>query len=335
MLRFCFARERYLCGMSGSTLVIAHRGACGYRPEHSRAAYELAIAQGADAVETDVVSSSDGVLVVRHENELSLSTDIASRPEFRSRHRSQDIDGELVTGWFTEDFTWDELSTLTCAEPLPLLRPDCVEFAGTPILRLADLMQILDEADASVALVLELKHATHFERLGLPLEAALARELEVARWRRDDERLIIESFELSILRIVSELGIGAKHVYLLDDTGAAPDQVALLGAHAPTYASQMMLENLPALVQAVDGISIPVSIAVSDEGHRVIERCHELGMAVYTFTLRPENKFLPVVWRLGFDPRAMGNWQGFFDEVLDSGVDGVFVDHPDLVGHRP
>src|SRR3954454_16332942 len=106
-----------------SPLVIGHRGAPGYRPEHSRSSYDLALAMGADAVEPDVVVSRDGVLVVRHENEISGSTDVADRLEFARRRTTKTIDGVEVSGWFVEDFTWDELSTLRCRERLPQLRP--------------------------------------------------------------------------------------------------------------------------------------------------------------------------------------------------------------------
>lgn len=317
--------------MPGSVFVIAHRGACGYRPEHSRSAYELACTLGAHAVEPDVVMSRDGVLVVRHENELSGTTDIASRAEFASRRRRAVVDGVPLTGWFTEDFTWDELSTLHCAEPMPTIRPENTRVEPEKLLRLADVLEIVDAGANSVHAVVELKHGTYFDELGLPLDDALTRELELAGWARDDERLILESFELDVLQRCRSAGVGASHVYLMDTDGIAPDQLARLGKGAPGYAAQREPAQLAALALAVDGISIPVDLLMSEEGRDTLDRAHALGMTVYTFTLRPENRFLPEECRVGSNPGAWGNWQEYFDAVVATGVDGVFADHPDLV----
>lgn len=319
--------------MTVSPLVIAHRGASGYRPEHSREAYLLAIEQNADAIEPDVVVSKDGVLVVRHENELSASTDIARRIEFASRYRTAMVAGETKSGWFAEDFTWDELSTLQCAEPMPRLRPESAATAPTPILRLADVLAIADSASGSLSVVVELKDATHFADLGLHIHLALERELEVAGWKRDDPRLILESFELAGLKACREEGLGTSHIYLMDTTGTAPDQLKL-GANAPSYEDQRRLANMSQLALAVNGISIPVDLLCSSEGAQLLARCHDLGMVVYTWTLRPENRFLPHEYRIGFDTNSWGNWSEYFDVVLATGVDGVFVDHPDLVTAR-
>ena len=320
--------------MSSPCLVIAHRGASGYRPEHSREAYDLAIAQGADAIEPDVVATRDGVLVVRHENELSTTTDVASRLEFASRYRSQIVDGVVVTGWFTEDFTWDEIASLQCTEPMPILRPVSANYVDSPVLRLADVLDIANESSRAVTVVIELKHATHFARLGHHLDQLLERELERAGWSREDQRLTIESFELGVLLACRERGIGNRRVYLLDAEGSAADQVAEFGAEAPTYEDQRQLDNIRELSLFVDGISIPVSLSLSAEGDSLIRRCHDLGLVVYTWTVRAENKFLPDGFRDGVDPRAFGRWEEFVDSVLATGVDGVFSDHPDLVRSR-
>src|SRR6187402_535365 len=143
--------------------VIGHRGASGYRPEHSRSAYELAIALGADAVEPDIVATRDGELVLRHENDISGTTDVARHPEFAARRTTKTVDGASITGWFTEDFTWDELSTLRVVERLPALRPHSASFDGLqPMLRLRDLLTILDDATRAVDLVAEIKHPSYF-----------------------------------------------------------------------------------------------------------------------------------------------------------------------------
>lgn len=151
--------------------MIGHRGAPGYRPEHSRSSYELALAMGVDAVEPDVVAKRDGVLVVRHENEISGTTDVAEHPEFADRKTSKSVDGQPLTGWFTEDFTWAEMSTLRTRERLPALRPSSAGFGDTePILRLVDLLDLVREGAAAhgrdIGVVLEIKHATYFAGMG-------------------------------------------------------------------------------------------------------------------------------------------------------------------------
>ena len=167
-------------------LVIGHRGAPAYRPEHSRSSYDLAFAMGVDAVEPDVVVSKDGVLVVRHENEISGTTDVADRPEFADRRATKMIDGAELTGWFTEDFTWDELSTLRCRERLPKLRPSSATFDDEqPVLRLRDVLDLVRAASLEqgreLGVVLEIKHATYFSSIGWDVAALVAAELRRGR----------------------------------------------------------------------------------------------------------------------------------------------------------
>src|SRR5690606_19309606 len=157
-----------------SPLIIGHRGAPGYRPEHSRSSYELAFAMGVDAVEPDVVATKDGVLVIRHENEISGTTDVAAHAEFADRRTTKRIDGQTLTGWFTEDFTWAELATLRTRDRLPKLRASSASFDGAqPILTLTDLLQMVREASfehgREIGVVLEIKHATYFSSIGLDL----------------------------------------------------------------------------------------------------------------------------------------------------------------------
>jgi glycerophosphoryl diester phosphodiesterase len=317
--------------VSTAPIVIAHRGASGYAPEHTFEAYRVAIEQGADAIEPDVVFSSDGVLVVRHENELSSSTNISSKIEFASRYRSQVINGEVVTGWFAEDFTWAELQTLTAVEPHPSVRTEAASVTGQSILRLADVLTLAAEAPRAVAVVVEIKTPTYFESLGFAVEDALLGEFALAGWDKQDERLIFESFEVTVLRRLRESRIGRGHYYLIDEAGTAPDLLAVLGAKALTYPEQRRPESLRALGKSIDGISIPVSLFETDEGADLVRLCHDLGLKIFCWTLRAENKFLPDRWRQGFDPKAWGNWEGYFSSIIATGVDGVFADQPDLV----
>lgn len=198
-----------------SPRVIGHRGACGYRPEHTEAAYRLAFDLGADFVEPDIVSTKDGVLVLRHENDISATTNVTAHPEFSRRRTTKMVDGVAVTGWFTEDFTWAELATLRSVERLGAFRQESQSFDGDyPILRLRDLFAIVDQvADSSVrtlGIVAEIKHATYFASIGLPLDELFAAELSRAGWAEERERLIVESFERTVLRQIYERGVRAE-----------------------------------------------------------------------------------------------------------------------------
>lgn len=319
------------------TLVIGHRGASGYRPEHSRASYSLAFALGADAVEPDIVATRDGVLVLRHENEISGTTDVAAHPEFASRRTTKRIDGTNLTGWFAEDFDWDELATLRTVERLPDVRPNSATFDGRePILRLDELLQMLD-ADAAatgrrVKLVAEIKHATYFATVGLPLDELVAAELR--RWDSPD-RVIVESFEQTVLGQLRERGVEGRYVYLLESRGSAPDLSAQFGRKALPYSAQLTDAGLARLAGDVDGVSVDKSsLLTSGRGAAtttdLVDRAHDAGLDVFTWTLRPENRFLAETHRDGGDPARWGDWRREFELVLASGVDGIFVDHPDL-----
>ncbi|WP_438854157.1 glycerophosphodiester phosphodiesterase family protein [Agromyces sp. M3QZ16-3] len=334
--------------------VIGHRGASGYRPEHTEAAYRMAFAFGADAIEPDLVATRDGVLVLRHENEISGTTDVASRTEFASRRTTREVDGRQLTGWFTEDFTWAELATLRATERLGGIRPHSASFDGRyPVLRFRDLLGLLDAAtDESrriIRLVAEFKHATHFAALGLPLEELFAAELSAAGWGRGDDRIISESFEPGLLdRLVSE-GVRGTRVLLVEDRGAPFDLVAAEGSAARTYDSFVSERGLLALGGLVHGVSVgkgrlvggrpePVEGAPPRRrgpdaplrGSDLVDAAHAAGLAVYTWTLRPENRFLAPEFRRGSSRGGWGDWLGEFTRIMDTGVDGVFVDHPDL-----
>lgn len=361
-------------------MVIGHRGAPGYRPEHTRGSYELAFQLGADAVEPDIVATKDGVLVLRHENEISGTTDVADHAEFTDRRTTKEVDGAALTGWFTEDFTWEELSTLRARERIPALRQHSSTFDGHyPLLRLRDLLELIDrtgEGTATAAgsarapgLVAELKHATYFDAAGLPLDELLLAELADAGWS-DRPGVVVESFEHTVLVRLHERGFRGRRVYLLEGTGAPADRVAALGASAPGYDSDLSLRGLYALGSAaasaaarVDGISVETSQVLSsgsvsvalfgeDDGADVgavtsdlVDLAHSAGLAVFCWTLRPENAMLPAEFRTDAgdparsdpargDPArsdaAWGDWRRYFSILLHSGVDGVFADHPDL-----
>ncbi|OUE23353.1 glycerophosphodiester phosphodiesterase family protein [Clavibacter michiganensis] len=331
-------------------LVIAHRGASGYRPEHSAAAVRLGFAQGADAVEPDLVASSDGVLVIRHENELAGTTDVADRPEFADRRTTRLVDGVERSGWFTEDMTWAEIRTLRCRERIPAVRPDSATHDDEEtVLSLPDLLRIIDQESARhgrpLGMVAEIKHATHFAALGLPLDELFARDLRAHGWADDASRLTIESFERDALLRVRAHGVEARLVYLLEGRGAAVDEVARHGDAAVTFDEQLTDGGLAALAEEVDGISVGVERICPAVGFRapdgagasspapvsdLVERAHRVGLTVFTWTLRPENAFLPRPLRGPGPKSAHGDHGAHWGRLLDAGVDGVFADHPDL-----
>jgi glycerophosphoryl diester phosphodiesterase len=318
-------------------LVIGHRGASGYRPEHTRSAYELAFRLGADAVEPDIVATRDGVLVLRHENEISGTTDVASRPEFADRRTSKLIDGARLTGWFTEDFTWAELSTLRAVERLPQVRQASASFDGLePMLRLSDLLGIIDDAsgERQRIMVAELKHATYFESIGLPLGELFASE--VSGWATD-ENLIVECFEQTVLGKVRERGVPGRVVFLAEASGSPADLVAQFGSKALPYSAHLTNAGLARLSSAVDGVSVDKHLLLSTDAAGTttttdfVERAHAAGLEVYTWTLRAENKFLSKGMRRGSSARDYGDWLDEFRLILGTGLDGVFADQPDLV----
>lgn len=315
-------------------LVIGHRGASGYRPEHSESAYRLAFAMGVDAVEPDVVATRDGVLVVRHENEISGTTDVADHPEFADRRTTRVVDGGRQTGWFTEDFTWEELATLRTRERLPDIRPSSASFDGSePILRLVDLLGLVREASLEhgreIGVVLEIKHATHFAAAGLDLVPLVARDLVATGWADGGPPLVVESFESTALARLSEAGVRATYVYLLEAEGKPADLVARDGDAAVGYAASASPEGLAALVGVVDGVSVDKRMILADGG-ALVRDAHERGLLVYTWTCRPENAFLHRRYRGAGGKAAFGDYEGEWEELRTSGVDGVFVDHPDL-----
>ncbi|MGX1793333.1 glycerophosphodiester phosphodiesterase family protein [Microbacterium sp. NPDC055312] len=315
-------------------LIIGHRGAPGYRPEHSRSSYELALVMGVDAVEPDVVATKDGVLVLRHENEISGTTDVADHPEFAGRRTTKRIDGVSLTGWFTEDFTWAELSTLRTRERLPKIRRSSATFDdGQPILRLTDLLDLVragsDEHGREIGIVLEIKHATYFDSIGLDLAPLIERDLRAGGWADGDLPLIIESFESTILHRLQKTGIAASFIYLIEATGAPFDLVSARGDDAPDYASAVTPDGLDRLAGSIDGISVSKRMLLAS-GNTIVADAHARGLRVFTWTCRPENTFLDSRFRIGKAKSAFGDYEAEWREIADTGVDGVFVDHPDL-----
>lgn len=327
------------------TLVIGHRGASALRPEHTLEAYRKAIEDGADLIEPDLVSTHDGVLVARHENEISGTTDVASRPEFAVRRTTRTIDGERVTGWFTEDFTLAELKTLRARERLPELRSrDWDDRFDIPTLT-----EILDLAAAEsaargrvIGLAPELKHPTHFASLGLAMEVKLLDTLN-AHAHGVAAPVIIQSFETANLRVLRERiprGSNLRLLQLYGDPNKKPYDTVVAG-NPRTYASMATPEALREVATYADAIGPHYLALAPREGDggitrsALVEAAHAAGLKVIVYTFRPENQFLPGDYR-GLGGPAARNDGGSIRQIRDAivlGIDGFFTDDP-AVGRR-
>ncbi len=289
---------------------------------------------GVDAVEPDVVATKDGVLIVRHENEISGTTDVAEHPEFADRKATKRVDGEALTGWFTEDFTWDELATLRSRERLPEVRPSSATFNGSQaILRLTDVLDIVRDGSIEhgreIGVVLEVKHATYFASIGLDLAPLIERDLRAAGWADGELPLIIECFESTILGELNARGITASYIYLIEASGRPYDLLVAQGRQALTYKATVTPQGLDGLVGQVDGISVNKRMLLTP-GNSIVADAHARGLTVFTWTCRPENAFLSAEFRGAGGKSAYGDYEAEWGAIARTGVDGVFVDHPDL-----
>jgi glycerophosphoryl diester phosphodiesterase len=320
-------------------LVIGHRGAPGYRPEHTLASYDLAARMGADYIECDVVSTRDGVLVCRHENDITGTTDVADHPEFADRKTTKTVDGASLTGWFTEDFTLAELETLRAVERLPEVREENTLYDG--LFRVPTLDQYLDErADLSrelhrqVGAYIETKHPTYFDGLGLSLEEPLLADLREAHLDTRRAPVFLESFETANLRELDSAGVRVPLVQLLAATGAPADLVA--AGDPRGYADLSTAAGLAGIAEYADAVGPDKSqvIPVGPDGTlgeptSFVSDAHAVGLLVHPYTFRNENDFLPPALQEGSDPADYGKALTEEERFWAAGVDGVFTDQPD------
>ncbi len=321
-------------------LVFGHRGASGYRPEHTLAAYELAVEQGADYIEPDVVSTKDGVLVARHENEISGTTDVELHPEFADRRTTKTIDGRSITGWFTEDFTLAELKILRAEERIPATRPGNTAYNGQfevpTVEEVIELAEDLSEtAGREIGIAPETKHPTYFDGLGLSMEEPLAELLAEHDLDDADDPAVIQSFEISNLKHLEGM-VDTPLVQLLDSTGNAPYDQVVAGTGV-TYDSMLTKRGIKDIAKYADWLSpyklwvIPRTASNNlGEPSNVVDRAHRVGLPVVIWTMRAENSFLPAECRVGTDPIAIGDLACEVRAYLEAGVDAFFTDHPDL-----
>ena len=317
-----------LDGRVSVPLVIAHRGVPGERLEHTRPSYLLAIEQGADYIEPDVVSTSDEILVVRHENEISGTTDIAERPEFAARRTTKVIDGVTHTGWFTEDFTLAELKTLRCKERIPDLRPANVALNGIEqILTLDEVLDIAETAggEAPAGVYIETKHPTYFEGLGISLNDLLIETLERRGFNDPRSTVVIQSFESANLRALRP-HTPATLVQLMSGRGAPADFV--VAGDRRTYADLRTTDGLAFIAEYADAIGPLKDLVVEPGGGSsgLVDDAHAAGLDVHIWTMRSENNFLPPELRKGTDMADHGDALAEYFALFEAGVDGLFSD---------
>ena len=305
-------------------LVIAHRGASGERPEHTRAAYELAIDQGADFIEPDLVMSRDGVLVVRHENEIGGTTDVASHPAFAARRTTKTVDGRAVTGWFSEDFILAELKSLRARERLPELRHANAAFDGRePFLTFEEVLDIA--AGAGVGVAPELKHPSYFAELGLPMEDAFVAALERRGLTGADAPVIVQCFEVGALQRL-RARIDTPLLQLVAATGCPFDRPELSYAAMTTSAGLAEIAGYAGWIGADTALIEPAPGAPT----ALIADAHAAGLKVAGWTFRAENIFLPPDDRIGDDPAAHGRLRERLARFAGYGLDAAFMDQPGL-----
>ena len=328
-------------------VVLGHRGCSALRPEHSLGSYAKAIADGADYIEPDLVVTKDGVLIARHENNIAETTDIEAHKEFAARKTTKVIDGISQTGWFTEDFTLDEIRTLRAKERMTGdgLRSESHGYDGMfRVLTLAEIADFLAAEAAArgrtIGLIPEIKHSTYFAGIGLPMEDRFVREIAASRYLQTAP-VILQSFEVGNLKALrATLGDmpNLQFMQLIDDDALRPADVAKAGGTL-TYGQMLSAEGLAAIAAYADWVApwtrqlIPLGAdGKLGEPRAVIADAHRSGLLVGCYTFRPENQFLAADWRNDAGPNTR-NPDGSVAEIrryLAEGLDGFFTDDPAL-----
>jgi glycerophosphoryl diester phosphodiesterase len=324
--------------------VMAHRGSSALRPEHTLAAYAKAVMDGADFIEPDLVCTRDGVLVVRHEDEIGATTDIAQRPEFADRRTTRTIDGQSETGWFASNLSLAELKTLRARERIPQVRPDSAIYDGR--FQVLTFDEVIDFAAAlsatlgrDIGLIPELKHSTFFASIGLPLEERFLQAIAAHEYTRRAP-LVVQSFEVANLKWLRERMGRPANLRLMQLTGdprVVPADIAAGGGNA-RYADITSAVGLRELARYADIVAppIPVLIPWDADGRlqgpasSIIRDAHAAGLQVGTWTFRPENQFMAADFRnaAGANARNVAGSVAEIQNLIEAGIDGFFTDDP-------
>ncbi|MFD5824572.1 glycerophosphodiester phosphodiesterase [Lentzea sp. NPDC060358] len=319
-------------------IVIGHRGASAYRPEHTLAAYELAARTGADFIEPDLVPTKDGKLVARHENEISGTTNVDTKPEFAGRRTTKTIDGVAITGWFTEDFTLAELKTLRAKERIPAIRPRNTLYDGR--FEIPTFQEVIDlskrlsrELHREIGLYPETKHPTYFQSIGLALEPKLVDLLNRNGLNRSSAKVYVQSFEVANLKQLNR-SLRVPIVQLVNGSGAPYDFV--VAGDQRTYADLVTPAGLREVRGYADGVGLTKDLIIPRDANgflkaptTVVGDAHKAGLIVHSWTFRNENSFLPADFRSSTDPAAYGRAFEEYELFFKQGIDGVFADNPD------
>lgn len=330
-------------------LVIGHRGASALRPEHTLASYQKAIDDGADFIEPDLVSTKDGVLVTRHENEIGGTTNVSTLTQFADRKITKNIDGKDLTGWFTEDFTLSELQQLKARERIPEFRP--ANTAYNDLYPVPTLEQVIELVEANykktgkiIGLYIETKHPTYFKNQKLAMEDTLLKTLAKYKYTRDIAPVYLQSFEVSNLKYLKDqldLHKTIKHAQIIQLYDAKTSQPAdfVESGETKTYADLATAQGLKDVAKYANGVgpSKGYILNFNDKGSvqttSFISDAHAAGLKVHPYTFRPENNFLPKPLKCSQDKPAERCPTGAlkeFEAYFKAGVDGVFTDDPAL-----
>jgi glycerophosphoryl diester phosphodiesterase len=319
--------------------IVGHRGAAGYRPEHTLASYELAARMGADYVEPDLVTTKDGVLVTRHEPEISGTTDVAGHPEFADRKTTKSLDGVATTGWFTEDFTLSELKTLRAKERIPSVRQRNTIYDGrfeVPTFQeVVELVKRLSrELHRDIGIYPETKHSTYFRKQGLALEPKLVDALSRNGLNRRGAKVYVQSFEVTNL-IELHRTLRVPLVQLTSAKGAPFDFVD--AGDPRTYADIVSPTGLREVAKYAAGVGPDKSQVIPRDPAgfllaptTLVGDAHRAGLVVHPYTFRAENSFLPADFRSSAIPSEYGDLFAELAVFRAAGVDGLFTDNTDI-----
>jgi glycerophosphoryl diester phosphodiesterase len=331
-------------------IVIGHRGASGYVPEHTLVSYFIAIQMGADYVEPDLVMTKDRVLVARHENDISGTTDVADHPEFAGRRTTKTVDGAAITGWFTEDFTLAELKTLRAKERIPQIRPGNARFDGKfEVPTLEEVLTLVQALNAErsreaqedgrrgfkpIGVYPETKHPSYFAGIGLAMEQPLVRILRRFGYSGKNAPVFIQSFEVGNLKRLARM-TDLPLVQLLDAAGKPFD--CTVAGDPRSYADLAKPAGLAEIASYAAGVGVNKNLMIprTSQGFlgtptTLVSDAHAKGLIVHGWTFRAENSFLPADFRSSSDPAAFGDLAAEVTRFLGLGMDGFFTDQSDI-----